>query len=435
MLTETADGLYCQAGDFHIDPWGAVPRALITHAHGDHARAGSAAYLCAARARRCSGAVSAPDPPSRRAARPALQLGSPRSVFTRPGTSSARRRSASKGRRRLGRLRRLQARSRSDLPAVRADSLRHVRHRITFVLPIFRWDPTADVIADLLGWWDDNRARGPRSLALLLHARQSAAHARGARGRDRSPRARARRDDVDDRGLPRRRRPHARRRHRSSNVARGTVVRRRAGPGAALGARHAVDAAAGRLLRRVCLGPMRVRGVRRQRNCRSRLRPVRSRRLAGAASRRFARSAPHACSRPTVIRSRWRATWRAGDRQRRDPHGVGRRSRLTTRRHEASVRGTLRGARPDDLDQRQSRGDGALLRERAAGRCGVGGVFPDRPAAEASAALGARSANGRWRRPALEEWLLEECWAVVGDGAETATLILDQVPTSAGEPT
>ena len=47
MLTETAEGLYCEAGDFHIDPWGAVPRALITHAHGDHARAGSAAYLCA----------------------------------------------------------------------------------------------------------------------------------------------------------------------------------------------------------------------------------------------------------------------------------------------------------------------------------------------------------------------------------------------------
>jgi putative mRNA 3-end processing factor len=47
MLTETPQGLYCEAGDFHIDPWGAVPRAVITHAHGDHARAGSAAYLCA----------------------------------------------------------------------------------------------------------------------------------------------------------------------------------------------------------------------------------------------------------------------------------------------------------------------------------------------------------------------------------------------------
>jgi putative mRNA 3-end processing factor len=48
VLRETPDGLYCPAGDFYVDPWGAVDRALITHAHGDHARPGSRAYLCAA---------------------------------------------------------------------------------------------------------------------------------------------------------------------------------------------------------------------------------------------------------------------------------------------------------------------------------------------------------------------------------------------------
>src|SRR5687767_4359019 len=47
MLSETSSGLQCEAGDFFVDPWGAVPRAVITHAHGDHARSGSAAYLCA----------------------------------------------------------------------------------------------------------------------------------------------------------------------------------------------------------------------------------------------------------------------------------------------------------------------------------------------------------------------------------------------------
>src|SRR5215217_4143873 len=46
MLSETADGLYCAAGGFFIDPWNPVQKALITHAHGDHARPGSAAYLC-----------------------------------------------------------------------------------------------------------------------------------------------------------------------------------------------------------------------------------------------------------------------------------------------------------------------------------------------------------------------------------------------------
>ncbi len=46
MLTETSSGLWCAAGRFHIDPWEPVERAVITHAHGDHARPGSAAYLC-----------------------------------------------------------------------------------------------------------------------------------------------------------------------------------------------------------------------------------------------------------------------------------------------------------------------------------------------------------------------------------------------------
>jgi len=49
MLIETTDrGLYCAAGDFYIDPWQPVDRAVITHAHSDHARIGSARYLCAA---------------------------------------------------------------------------------------------------------------------------------------------------------------------------------------------------------------------------------------------------------------------------------------------------------------------------------------------------------------------------------------------------
>src|SRR5262245_20994864 len=48
LLTVSDAGLYCSAGDFYIDPWLPVPRALITHAHADHARAGSQRYLTAA---------------------------------------------------------------------------------------------------------------------------------------------------------------------------------------------------------------------------------------------------------------------------------------------------------------------------------------------------------------------------------------------------
>ena len=39
-LMPTPQGLYCRPGDFYIDPLRAVPRAVITHGHSDHARPG-----------------------------------------------------------------------------------------------------------------------------------------------------------------------------------------------------------------------------------------------------------------------------------------------------------------------------------------------------------------------------------------------------------
>lgn len=46
MIEFSDKGLYCPAGDFYIDPWRPVTRAVITHAHSDHARPGSGSYLC-----------------------------------------------------------------------------------------------------------------------------------------------------------------------------------------------------------------------------------------------------------------------------------------------------------------------------------------------------------------------------------------------------
>lgn len=47
ILELTPAGLYCSSGDFYIDPWRPVKRAVITHAHADHARSGCHSYLCA----------------------------------------------------------------------------------------------------------------------------------------------------------------------------------------------------------------------------------------------------------------------------------------------------------------------------------------------------------------------------------------------------
>ncbi|MDF2189442.1 ligase-associated DNA damage response exonuclease [Paraflavitalea sp. CAU 1676] len=45
IIEFTDKGLYCPAGRFYIDPWEPVDKAIITHAHSDHARAGHKAYL------------------------------------------------------------------------------------------------------------------------------------------------------------------------------------------------------------------------------------------------------------------------------------------------------------------------------------------------------------------------------------------------------
>lgn len=45
LVTVRPEGLYCEKGDFFIDPWQPVAQALITHAHADHAHSGSHHYL------------------------------------------------------------------------------------------------------------------------------------------------------------------------------------------------------------------------------------------------------------------------------------------------------------------------------------------------------------------------------------------------------
>jgi putative mRNA 3-end processing factor len=47
LIVLRREGLYCPSGDFYIDPWRPVQRAVITHAHADHARVGHTSYLAA----------------------------------------------------------------------------------------------------------------------------------------------------------------------------------------------------------------------------------------------------------------------------------------------------------------------------------------------------------------------------------------------------
>jgi putative mRNA 3-end processing factor len=166
MLTETADGLYCAAGDFFIDPWSPVKKALITHAHGDHARPGSAAYLCAEAGsgvlRRRFGSDAAIE-----TARygEALTIGGVRVSFHPAGhvlgSAQIRLEAADGVWVVAGDYKRAPDPTCAPFEPVRCDTF---VTESTFGLPIYRWDDTDAVMRDVLRWWQANEADGRSSV-------------------------------------------------------------------------------------------------------------------------------------------------------------------------------------------------------------------------------------------------------------------------------
>jgi putative mRNA 3-end processing factor len=166
LLIETPDGLYCEDGGFHLDPWGAVPRAVVTHAHGDHARAGSAAYLCSEQSvpllRRRFGpdAIVEGVPYGR-----PLALGATTVSFHPAGHILGSAQLRIEGTSGVwvvsGDYKRAHDPTCAGFEPLRCDTF---VTESTFGLPIYRWDATEAVIRELLSWWDDNRARGLTSI-------------------------------------------------------------------------------------------------------------------------------------------------------------------------------------------------------------------------------------------------------------------------------
>ena len=166
MLEETASGLYCRAGDFYVDPWQGVPRAVITHAHGDHARFGSAAYLCADH---CAPVLARRFGPSARIeALPygeAVTLGSTRVSFHPAGhvRGSAQVRIDGAGGTWVvsGDYKRADDPTCTPFEVVPCDTF---ITESTFGLPIYGWDHTDVVIAEILDWWQANAKRALTSV-------------------------------------------------------------------------------------------------------------------------------------------------------------------------------------------------------------------------------------------------------------------------------
>jgi putative mRNA 3-end processing factor len=162
LVTVTGRGLYCEQGDFYIDPWKPVSRAVITHAHADHARRGSDRYLTTdagqhvLKTRMDAGAII-----DTVAYGETLEIGSVRLSLHPAGHI-------------LGSAQ-IRIESRGEVWVISGDykvapditcapfeplPCHTFITECTFGLPIYRWPSQADVFDDINRWWRTNRDQG-----------------------------------------------------------------------------------------------------------------------------------------------------------------------------------------------------------------------------------------------------------------------------------
>ena len=166
LLSFTPRGIHCPIADVYIDPWRGVERAIITHAHADHARRGSDNYLCSRVTKPLMHARYGEDLHIN-----ALAFGEPVTIngvrFSLhpaghiPGSAQVR------------------VEYKGEVWVASGDHKRHTDGisdafepvkchtfitECTFGLPIYRWPDPAQVFADINAWWRGNAANGVCSI-------------------------------------------------------------------------------------------------------------------------------------------------------------------------------------------------------------------------------------------------------------------------------
>lgn len=166
MIELTDKGLYCPPGDFHIDPWRPVPRAVLTHGHADHARPGSDEYLAAK-----SGLgilahrLGAKSKLTGLEYGEQIRIGDAR-VSLHPaghvlGSAQVRVEAGDGVWVASGDYKRDADPSCEAFEVVPCDTF---ITEATFALPVYRWPDGASVAREILAWWQANAAEGRSSL-------------------------------------------------------------------------------------------------------------------------------------------------------------------------------------------------------------------------------------------------------------------------------
>lgn len=165
LVVSRPEGLYCPPGDFYIDPWRKVDRALITHAHADHARSGHNHYLCAQPGanvlRTRLGAINLESLPyGKQVAHNGVKIS-----FHPAGhvLGSAQIRLEYKG------LVWVASGDYKVMPDLTCDAFEPLKcHTFitesTFGLPVYRWQPDEVIYQQINNWWASNAAQGKASV-------------------------------------------------------------------------------------------------------------------------------------------------------------------------------------------------------------------------------------------------------------------------------
>jgi putative mRNA 3-end processing factor len=166
LLQVTERGLYCAAGDFYVDPWQPVTRAVITHAHADHARPGSQRYLTTP-----SGATLL-----------RLRVGTVARIVAQPYGEPLNLNGVRISLHPAGHLlgsAQVRVEHQGEIWVVSGDY--KIQHdatcepfelvpchtfitESTFGLPIYRWRPQAQIFAEINQWWRQNQEQGRTSI-------------------------------------------------------------------------------------------------------------------------------------------------------------------------------------------------------------------------------------------------------------------------------
>lgn len=166
LLTTTDAGFYCAAGDFYIDPWRPVPRAVVTHAHADHYAWGCDHYLVAAEGKQVF----------------RTRLGAEAKIQTQPYGESLEHNGVRISFHPAGHIlgsAQIRVEYGGEVWVVTGDYKTEADStcapfdvvpchgfitEATFGLPIYAWRPQQQIFDEINGWWRQNAAQGRASV-------------------------------------------------------------------------------------------------------------------------------------------------------------------------------------------------------------------------------------------------------------------------------